>query len=108
MSSLDNPLFPIALGGLAAATFYFFSKGKSECHKRTYIKQQRALQGKTSKHPYSAPLIPLSEVVGNSTIRPEQMKLLRVERGINGSNKLVWQLPNGQLFFSYNRIARHV
>jgi len=106
--ALDNPLFPIAVGGLAAATFYLFSKGKTECQKRAYIKHQRALQGKTSKYPASAPHLPLSEVVGNTSIRPEHMRLLRVERGIHGSNKLVWQLPNGQLFFSYNRIGRHI
>jgi hypothetical protein len=103
-SVTENPLFPVALGGLAAAGYYFYSKAKCECHAREEKKKRRQLESSNRKHPADSPIAELKDVMLNDKVRPENVRLVKIVRSIRGTTKFIYSLPTGQLFFSYGPI----
>ena len=106
--ALNNPWFPVAAGGLAAGVFFLYKKATCECNAR---QQKIASLGPTATnklgHTLDAPFKDYKELVNDPRFTPDQVRFVRLERGIRGSNKYIWRyLPTGQLFLTHKPIPR--
>ncbi len=107
MSLYSNPLFPIALGGLAAAAFYLIKEANCECHAR---KEQIKALGPSAINKSGQTLdnvhYSLKDIVSDNKFSMDRLKLAKVERGIRGSVKYTWKTPTGQILITYAPIPQ--
>jgi len=54
------------------------------------------------------PFLDLKDYVNQNKFQADQLRLLRVEKGIHNSTKYIWVTPTGQYVISYRPIARNI
>lgn len=104
----DNPLFPIAVGGFAALAYYLYDKATCECHARQQTAATKVATSNSRDYPLGQPFLDLKDVVNQNKFRLDQMRLLRVEKGIHNSTKFVWLAPTGQYVITYRPIGQNI
>ena len=104
----DNPLFPIAVGGFAALGYYLYREATCECHARKQSASQRQSSNNGRQHPLDHPFLDLKDYVNQNKFQVDQLRLLRVEKGIHNSTKYIWVTPSGQYVISYRPISRNI
>jgi hypothetical protein len=95
--ALDNPLFPVAVGGIAFAAVYFINEARCECNKRNQKRIEAIQTTGGHKDPLLNPFTELKEVLHNAKVELYDAVLVKIEQGIHGSHKFIYKLPNGQL-----------
>lgn len=104
----DNPLFPIAVGGFAALGYYLYKEATCECHARKQAAAQRIQTSNGKSYPLAQPFLDLKDFVNQNKFQVDQLRLVRVERGVHNSTKYIWMTPSGQYVISYRPIARNI
>ncbi len=104
----DNPLFPVAIGGFAALGYYLYQQATCECHARQQSAAQRLHVNNGRAHPLEQPFLDLKDVVNQNKFSLDQLRLMRVERGIHNSTKYIWVAPTGQYVITYRPIGRNL
>lgn len=98
----SNPLFPVAIGGIAAALFYLIKEARCECHARKQQQQALGPQAQNKKgHTLSNVHASLKDIVSDPRFTSDKLMLVSIERGIRGSVKYTWRTHTGQILITY-------